>query len=127
MDDIVERRLRKHAGDDTSETRGVDLLDLFMESTHDKYTLSGMCVNFLLAGREYMQSIYEHLNEVAYLLLSGEKVIPRRIALPGCFLRCSAPRTRTSAALSWFGKISSRPELTNSSNMAKVAWVPLDT
>jgi hypothetical protein len=51
MDDIVERRLQKSAEEKESEPKGVDLLDLFTESTRDKYTLSGMCVNFLLAGR----------------------------------------------------------------------------
>lgn len=38
---------------------GVDLLDLFLQSTTDVYTLSGMVFSFLSAGREsYIASMY---------------------------------------------------------------------
>jgi hypothetical protein len=35
-----------------SPDAGVDLLDLFMQSTDDPYTLGGMVFGFLVAGRE---------------------------------------------------------------------------
>lgn len=39
------------------EEGGVDLLDLFMQSTSDPYELGGMVFAFLIAGRECLLSL----------------------------------------------------------------------
>lgn len=53
IDSLVEKRLAevKH-GNKPGPDDGVDLLDLFMQSTSDPYTLSGMVFSFLSAGRK---------------------------------------------------------------------------
>jgi len=55
MNEIIEERLQQKSPEDKQDHEGkgqVDLLDLFMQSTRDKDDLAGMCVNFLLAGRD---------------------------------------------------------------------------
>lgn len=53
IDGLIKKRLEavKH-GYKSDSAAGADLLDLFMESTTDVYTLGGMVFSFLSAGRE---------------------------------------------------------------------------
>ncbi|KAM0751316.1 cytochrome P450 [Meredithblackwellia eburnea MCA 4105] len=50
LDPIIQRRLETPSK--MEESGKVDLLDLFIQSTTDRYTLGGMCLGFLLAGRD---------------------------------------------------------------------------
>lgn len=53
IDYLIEKRLEAmRNGYKPNPDAGVDLLDLFMQSTTDKYTLGGMVYSFLSAGRE---------------------------------------------------------------------------
>lgn len=53
IDFLIEKRLDKMKnGYNPNPDAGVDLLDLFMQSTSDKYTLGGMVYSFLSAGRK---------------------------------------------------------------------------
>lgn len=52
IDYLIEKRLEAmRNGYKPNPDAGVDLLDLFMQSTTDKYTLGGMVYSFLSAGR----------------------------------------------------------------------------
>jgi hypothetical protein len=52
MDALVQKRIDAvAAGYKHNPDEGVDLLDLFMQSTSDAYSLSGMVFAFLIAGR----------------------------------------------------------------------------
>ena len=53
IDYLIEKRLESmRNGYKPNPDAGVDLLDLFMQSTTDKYTLGGMVYSFLSAGRK---------------------------------------------------------------------------
>lgn len=54
VDGLIQQRIdEKRSGfNKVDEEGGVDLLELFMQTTQDKYTLGGMCFSFLAAGRE---------------------------------------------------------------------------
>ena len=53
IESLIEKRLEaKEIGYKPNPNAGVDLLDLFLESTNDLYALSGMVLAFLLAGRK---------------------------------------------------------------------------
>jgi hypothetical protein len=53
IDAIIAKRLKLRAkGIEADPDAGVDLLDLFMQSTTDPYKLSGMMFGFLAAGRK---------------------------------------------------------------------------
>lgn len=53
VDSLIEKRLKAaEAGYQPDPATGVDLLDMFMQSTTDKYTLGGMVFAFLSAGRK---------------------------------------------------------------------------
>lgn len=53
IETLIRRRLKKiENGYEPSLHAGVDLLDLFLESTNDIYRLSGMVFAFLSAGRK---------------------------------------------------------------------------
>jgi hypothetical protein len=53
IDGLINKRLDAMAkGYKPKADAGVDLLDLFMQSTTDTYTLGGMIFSFLSAGRE---------------------------------------------------------------------------
>lgn len=50
---LIEKRLEAvQNGYKPNPEAGVDLLDLFLQTTTDKYTLSGMVFSILSAGRE---------------------------------------------------------------------------
>lgn len=54
IDALIQRRLDAiKAGYKPDPDAGVDLLDLFLQSTQDRYTLGGMVFAFLSAGREF--------------------------------------------------------------------------
>jgi cytochrome P450 len=72
IDFLIEKRLEaKRNGYKSDPSKGVDLLDLFMESTTDKYWLGGQIYSFLSAGRDtttyntswFMMEIYHKSNE----------------------------------------------------------------
>lgn len=54
VDGLIQQRIdEKRSGfNKVDQEGGVDLLELFMQTTEDKYTLGGMCFSFLAAGRE---------------------------------------------------------------------------
>lgn len=53
IDGLIHKRLEAiKNGYKPNPDDGVDLLDLFMQSTDDLYTLGGMIFGFLAAGRE---------------------------------------------------------------------------
>jgi hypothetical protein len=53
MDALVKKRIDAMASEyKYNPEGGVDLLDLFMQSTNDPYELSGMIFAFLIAGRK---------------------------------------------------------------------------
>lgn len=53
IDFLIEKRLEAMKnGYKPNPDNGVDLLDLFMQTTTDKYTLGGMVFSILSAGRE---------------------------------------------------------------------------
>lgn len=53
IDYLIEKRLKAmRKGYKPDPDAGVDLLDQFMQSTTDKYTLGGMVYSFLSAGRD---------------------------------------------------------------------------
>jgi hypothetical protein len=55
IDGLIKKRLGMiKNGYKPSPDAGVDLLDLFMQSTDDPYTLGGMVFGFLVAGREFV-------------------------------------------------------------------------
>jgi hypothetical protein len=61
IDYLIEKRLDAMSrGYKPNPEAGVDLLDLFMQSTTDKYTLGGMVYSFLSAGREPLDSSRVH-------------------------------------------------------------------
>ena len=52
IDDLIARRLEaKKEKRELSEEDGVDLLELFLQTTQDPYRLAGMIFSFLVAGR----------------------------------------------------------------------------
>lgn len=55
IDGLIDKRMEavKH-GYKGKDVEGVDLLDLFLQTTQDKYTLGGMIFSFLSAGRTPM-------------------------------------------------------------------------
>ncbi|KIW53737.1 hypothetical protein PV05_09283 [Exophiala xenobiotica] len=72
IDFLIEKRLDKMKnGYNPNPDAGVDLLDLFMQSTSDKYTLGGMVYSFLSAGRDtttyntswFMKEIHHRANQ----------------------------------------------------------------
>lgn len=53
IDGLIQRRLdAMNSGYKPDPDAGVDLLDLFIQSTQDRYTLGGMVFAFLSAGRK---------------------------------------------------------------------------
>jgi hypothetical protein len=53
MESLIKKRLEAiESGYKSNADAGVDLLDLFIESTTDVQALSGMVLAFLLAGRK---------------------------------------------------------------------------
>ena len=53
IDGLIQQRIDAYKeGYQPNPDDGVDLLDLFMQSTQDRYKLSGMVFSFLNAGRE---------------------------------------------------------------------------
>jgi hypothetical protein len=53
LDGLIKRRLEARKNGSTADPdAGVDLLDLFMQSTNDAYKLGGMAFSFLAAGRK---------------------------------------------------------------------------
>ena len=53
IDGLIDKRLAAiKKGYKVGSSEGVDLLDLFLQTTDDKYTLGGMIFSFLSAGRE---------------------------------------------------------------------------
>lgn len=56
IEGLIRRRLYDTKGYyEAGEDAGVDLLDLFLQSTTDEYELSGMVFGILSAGREWIQ------------------------------------------------------------------------
>lgn len=54
IDGLINRRIdAMKNGYKPDPSNGVDLLDLFLQSTQDVYTLGGMVFAFLSAGRKY--------------------------------------------------------------------------
>lgn len=54
IDGIIKKRLNAmENGYKPDSSAGVDLLDLFLQSTNDLYTLGGMVFAFLSAGRRW--------------------------------------------------------------------------
>lgn len=52
IDSLIQKRLdAMENGYESNPEAGVDLLDLFMQSTNDPYKLGGMAFSFLSAGR----------------------------------------------------------------------------
>lgn len=69
IDGLIKKRLdAMEHGYKPNPEAGVDLLDLFLQSTQDPYTLAGMVFAFLSAGREF--SSFALLN-YSLTLLSG--------------------------------------------------------
>lgn len=57
IDRLIDKRLiAMENGYQPNTDSGVDLLDLFLQSTTDKHKLSGMVFAFLSAGRELRES-----------------------------------------------------------------------
>ena len=53
IDNLIDKRLEAmENGYEPNPDAGVDLLDLFLQSTRDRYKLSGMVFAFLSAGRK---------------------------------------------------------------------------
>lgn len=54
IDSLVEKRIEdRKMGLKNNTEDGVDILDLFLQSTTDAYTLGGMVFAFLVAGRKF--------------------------------------------------------------------------
>jgi len=79
IDGLIKKRLDAiQQGYKPDPEAGVDLLDIFIQSTTDQYTLGGMVFAFLSAGRKFL---VQKLKSVANLL----RVI-RRYNCVHCFL-----------------------------------------
>jgi hypothetical protein len=52
IDVLIDKRLEKIKQGYKTPDGSVDLLDLFIEATDDRYTLGGMVFGFLAAGRK---------------------------------------------------------------------------
>lgn len=61
VDGLIQQRIdEKSRGFNKVDAEGgVDLLELFMQTTNDKYTLGGMCFSFLAAGRKLIEQTYK--------------------------------------------------------------------
>ncbi|CAG9956541.1 unnamed protein product [Clonostachys rosea f. rosea IK726] len=88
MDALVKKRIDAMAsGYKYNPEGGVDLLDLFMQSTNDPYELSGMIFAFLIAGRDtttysiawLMKEIFhddnKHLDAVSKIRVEASEII----------------------------------------------------
>lgn len=59
IESLIKKRLEAvENGYKPNPDAGVDLLDLFLESTNDLYALSGMVLAFLVAGRKCNPAIW---------------------------------------------------------------------
>ncbi|KAJ9610624.1 hypothetical protein H2200_005401 [Cladophialophora chaetospira] len=87
IDFLIEKRLEAiKNGHKPNPDAGVDLLDLFLQSTDDKYTLGGMVYSFLSAGRDtttyntswFMKEIHhkdnQHLNALSKIRAEVEEL-----------------------------------------------------
>ena len=77
IDFLIEKRLEAmRNGYKPNPDAGVDLLDLFLQTTTDKYTLGGMVFSFLSAGRKSETNRLWPVNNLVLIQVTQRHIIP---------------------------------------------------